>query len=166
MANQIGLLQKIKEILGKLISLFRQLIGKEKREIHLVDLAKVMARFEGYYIPNSRARRNKNPLNLKWSKFAIKYDSDGFCIFNLPYDGWKACLYDLEMKCKGYTRTGLGPTSTVKDLIYVWSATDQEPYLKFVCQKLKIPQTFQLQEFSLKEIYSTLSKRLSELEQG
>jgi hypothetical protein len=166
MATIIELLEKIKEIKEKLVSLYQQLLGIKKSELHVIDLAKVMARFEGYYLENSRARRNKNPLNLKWSKFAVKYDPDGFCVFIDNYLGWKACLWDLEMKCKGYTVTGLKPTSTIKELIYVWSATDQEPYTRFVCQKLKISQDYQLQNFSLKEIYLTLEKRLPELVKG
>lgn len=162
----IELLQKLKEVLDRLAELLAQLRRRIPKEIHLIDLAKVMAQFEGYYIPNSRARRNNNPLNLKGSKFTTEYDSGGFCIFKTPKIGWKACLWDLEMKCRGYTRTGLKPTSTIKDLIYVWSATDQEAYLKFVCQKLKIPRTYQLQNFSLKQIYLTLEKRFEELEKG
>ena len=165
----LTLLRKLEEALEKLKRLLESLekhLMEKKKEIHLIDLAKVMARFEGYYILNSRARRNNNPLNLKGSKFTDKYDNGGFCIFKKPMAGWKACLWDLEMKCKGYTRTGLGPTSTVKELIYVWSATDQEPYVNFVCQQLKIPKDYQLQNFSLKEINLTIEKRIDELVKG
>jgi len=166
MSKLIELLTGKLNILKQIVALYQKLIGKKKVKLHLVDLAKVMAKFEGYYIENSRAWRNKNPLNLKWSKFTELYDNDGFCMFDTPYGGWRACLWDLEKKCRGYTRTGLKPTSTVKDLIYVWSATDQEAYVKYVCDKLKIPSDFQLKNFSLDQINLTLKKRFSELEKG
>jgi len=137
---------------------------KKLEKIHLVDLAKSMAEFEGYFIPATRAHRNKNPLNLKWSKFTELRDDKGFCIFETFYDGWKAALWDLEKKCKGYTRTGLVPTSTVRNLIYVWSATDQEPYTRFVCKELKIPSDYQLKDFSLKEINLTIKRYLDNKE--
>jgi hypothetical protein len=152
----------ITKIFG-LLNLFLFWTRKKKaRQLHVIDLARVMARFEGYYTQGTRAQRNKNPLNLKWSKFTNFYDDGNFCIFETVEDGWKAGLWDLEMKCKGYTRTGLKPTSTVRNLIYVWSATDQEAYLRYVCQKLKIPFDYQLKCFSLKQINLTLKQYLDE----
>jgi hypothetical protein len=151
------------ETLKIIISFFQNLFKKKEKELHLIDLAKAMAQFEGYYLENSRARRNNNPLNLKWSPYATLYDMDDFCMFETPYEGWKACLWDLEKKCRGYTRTGLKPTSTIQDLIYVWSETNQREYLKYVCQKLKILPTFQLKDFSLKQLYLTMTKRWSDL---
>ena len=134
-------------------------VAREKK-IPLLDLAKAMAEFEGYFSHASRAARNKNPLNLKSSKFTRLYDAQNFCIFETIYDGWKAGLWDLKQKCRGYTRTGLGPLSTIRSLIYIWTADNQEPYTQFVCQKLKIPSDYQLKEFDLKEINLTLGKYL------
>lgn len=154
------MLTKFRKFLAWIFSLFFKDPEKEPEKIHIVELAKVMARFEGYYIGGSRAKRNNNPLNLKWSPFTENYDYGHFCIFRNIYDGWKFGLWDLEKKCKGYTRTGLNSESTVKELIYTWSATDQKEYAQFICGKLKIPLTYQLKEFSLKQINLTIEKQL------
>jgi len=153
------LIQQIIKLI--LIRFFRKPEIKTEK-IHLVDLAKAMAEFEGYFIPGSRAQRNRNPLNLKWSKFTDLRDDKGFCIFNTFYDGWKAGLWDLEKKCKGFTRTGLKPTSTIKELIFVWSATDQEAYSDYVCKELKILSDYQLKDFDLEKINLTLEKYLEQ----
>ena len=150
----------IQQILKFLLVLFSKKPEEKPKKIHLVDLAKAMAEFEGYFIPGARAQRNRNPLNLKWSKFTDLRDDKGFCIFNTFYDGWKAGLWDLEMKCKGYTRTNLKPTSTIRELIFIWSATDQEAYSEYVCKELKIPSDYQLKEFDLAQINLILEKYL------
>lgn len=160
MFNLIRLLTEKLNILNLLISLYQRLIKKKEREIHIVDLARAMAEFEGYYIEDSRAQRNRNPLNLRWSPECYEYDSDSFCKFITPEIGWEAGLWDLDKKCRGYTRTGLTPTSTIKDLIFVWTEDNKQEYLNYVVKKLKIGFEFQLKDFSLKQPNLTLEKYL------
>jgi len=129
----------------KIFSLFTPF--KRKRKIFLRDLAEAMARFEGFYSSDSRARRNHNPLNLKESPFRVGKDKDGFCIFKNNRIGWAAGLWDLSQKKKGNTRTGLGPNSTIKDLIYIWTEDHKEEYLFYVIQRLGIDRNFRLKNF-------------------
>ena len=160
MFNLIKLLTEKLNILKLLISLYQKLIKTKEREIHIVDLAKAMAEFEGWYIENSRAWRNCNPLNLRWSPQCRAYDTDSFCKFIAPEKGWKAALWDLDKKCRGYTRTGLKPTSTIKDLIFVWTEDNKQEYLNYVVKKLKISSEFRLKDFILAQPILTLEKYL------
>ena len=114
---------------------------------NLRELAEAMAIFEGFYLINSRANRNNNPGNLRWSPMASGYDAEKFAIFETKSKGWEALLWDLGKKCKGETSTKLTPNSTVRDLIYTWSATDQKDYTNFVCERLKIKPEFRIKNF-------------------
>jgi len=159
----------MKNLLLKIIYLYRQLISvvqlliKKKQEsqktpkkipekIPVRKLAESMAGFEGFYSKNSLAQRNNNPLNLRWSKYMTE-KRGGFAFFDTPELGWSAGEYDLACKCRGKTRTGLTGESTIRDLIYVWApVSDNNPnnenYIKYVCSRLKVKDTFQLKNFS------------------
>jgi len=97
----------------------------------------------------SRAYRNHNPGNLRSSPFQIS-QVDGFAVFRNDFVGYMALHWDLMQKAKGNTVTGLGPESTIKDLIYVWAppsdnnATDE--YVKSVCLKSGFQPTTKLKE--------------------
>ena len=113
----------------------------------LRQLATAMAKVEGFYIPNSRAERNANPGNLKYSPFTQNYDAQGFAVFPSFKDGWDAFLWDLKAKQEGRTRTGLNGESTLKDLIWVWSEDNQETYLSSVLKELSLTSYTKLKEF-------------------
>ena len=58
------------------------------REIIILNMSFAIARFEGFYIPNSVAQRNNNPGNLRsWGNNPIV---DGYTKFQTIEDGWKA----------------------------------------------------------------------------
>jgi hypothetical protein len=63
---------------------------------------------------------------------------DNFAVFKNEQLGWMAFHYDIMMKSKGKTSTGLGPDSTLRDLLYVWAPpsdnNDTEAYIKNVCK--------------------------------
>lgn len=52
--------------------------------------AEAIAHFEGYYQPGSRAKRNKNPGNLRRWDPKLPVDGDGFQIFPTEMKGWEA----------------------------------------------------------------------------
>jgi hypothetical protein len=144
--SQTKVLWAIINQLMKVIAELKKQLGV--RKIKIRELAEAMATFEGFYLPtNPRAKRNNNPGNMKGSQWESGKDKDGFSIFPDIETGWKAFEWDLEMKTKGMTRTELTPESTIKDLIYTWSATDQQEYTDFVCGKLGISESFKLKNF-------------------
>ncbi len=149
--KQINILKALIGILKKLLALFQKKKEvEEEQRINLKELAEAMAHFEGFYRTDyeTLAQKNHNPLNLRWSKF-MTMQKGGFAFFENNEIGWKACLWDLCKKCKGETSTGLNSEKTLKDLIYIWSATDQEPYMNYVCQKLKVGADYKLKNFEL-----------------
>lgn len=106
-----------------------------------------MAEFEGWHAgginggqggDQSVSYRNHNPGNLRFSIFQLG-TRDGFAYFYNDDTGMFAMRYDLMMKCKGKTVTGLTGDSTLKDLIKVYSASDGVAltnYVNFVVGKI------------------------------
>lgn len=115
----------------------------------LKDLATAMSIMEGFPIVGSRPYRNHNPLNLKYcgQKLAIGKDDKNFCIFKNDEDGWITCLNDLRCKRDGKSISGLNGNSTIEQLIKVWSETDQNEYVNFVCKKLKVAKDYKIGNF-------------------
>ena len=152
--DRLNVLKSLLALALKLLSLIklRDIIAEEptERRIVLKELGEAMAHFEGFYRTDyiTLAQKNHNPLNLRWSKF-MTHSVNNFAVFLNDEMGWKGCLYDLCKKCKGETVTKLTAESSLKDLIYTWSATDQAPYLNYVCQKLKVSKDFKLKGFIL-----------------
>jgi len=143
-------LQFFKTILGLLQQIFlliSDLFRSQQKKIPIEKLAAAIKKFEGWY-PGSRSFRNNNPGNLRSSKFQAG-QADGFAFFKSHAIGRSALLWDLRQKCLGKTRTALGPESTLHDLIFTWSETDQKAYLDFVCQQLGVAGDFQLKNFLL-----------------
>ena len=85
----------------------------------LYSLALAMQHHEGYR-KGTRSFRNNNPGNLRSSPFADRIE-DGFAVFPDYYVGLAALLRDLWGKCTAHTSTGLGPDSTVADLVRVFA---------------------------------------------
>lgn len=86
-----------------------------------------MAEHEGWkpvgdpkYPNGTRSYRNHNPGNLRNSPFADRI-VDGYAVFGSDAMGWFAFQWDITQKAKGNTSTGLGPNSTLRDLIRVWA---------------------------------------------
>lgn len=115
-----------------------------------------MAEHEGWHDPShpkypngSLAYRNHNPGNLRASPFASG-TKDNYAYFRSDFIGWMAFHWDLMQKARGNTRTGLGPSKTVRDLIFTWAppsdSNDSEAYLKRVCEKAGIKESTTLGE--------------------
>lgn len=144
----IDLLKKTLKITNTLI---RVTIELRNRRIPIYELSEAMAIMEGYYNPRNLAYRNRNPLNLRYSKYQSD-NQNGFAIFETHKKGWVAGIWDLSQKCRGITSTGLTSQSTIAELISVWappSENNTENYIKFVVEKLKIHRDYKLGKFLL-----------------
>ena len=101
------------------------------------------------YKPGSLTWRNNNPGALRWSIFQVGQRS-GFSYFNSYEDGFKALMWDVEQKCKGNTRTKLGPESTIYEFFTVWSPThdnnDPLKYAQFVARAVGLTIKSKLKE--------------------
>ena len=125
--------------------------------LKLERLMLAMAEHEGWFYPKeqgyaigSKSYRNNNPGNLRASPFSISIQ-DGFAVFKTEADGWAGFKWDLIQKAKGNTTTGLGPNSTIRDLIHKWAPVSDgnQPnlYLVHVLQMTGFPETMTLREF-------------------
>lgn len=119
----------------------------------LIDAMQVV---EGWHVPapgnawrGSRAWRNKNPLNLRFSKYQAG-TIDGFAFFIDDMTGRQAAASDIIAKCKGNTRTGLTGKSTLRDLIRVWApesdGNNPVSYLSTVCRHTGFAPDMKLEE--------------------
>lgn len=115
----------------------------------LEALADAIKTYEGWF-PFSRAWRNNNPGNLRFSRFQTGRRG-GFAYFASYATGWLALWYDLWAKCTGNTRTGLGPRSTLLDLCRVWApeanGNDPTAYATFIAKRLNVYITTPLKWF-------------------
>ena len=140
------------------------------RELYpkLYDLALAIRAFEGWEAPRgklpygplgpgapsvrtegSRSWRNNNPGNLRESIYASDI-ADGFACFPHYFVGFFALTMDLFAKCTGKTRTGLLPTSTLRDLVYAYAPADEndaEAYTNFLAQRLEVPDDTRIDTF-------------------
>lgn len=92
------------------------------------------------WLPGSRSNRNRNPGNLRAGSGQIGNDTDGYAIFPSFVAGYTALLTDLAAKFTGYSKTGLGPASTLLQLfeVYAPAADHNDPlrYAEYVAQWL------------------------------
>ena len=85
-------------------------------------LARAITIAEGW-LPDSPSLsfRNHNPGALRSSPFQLGV-RDNFAYFLNDSVGFFALMWDLAKKCRGETRTNLGPKSTLEDLIRTYTA--------------------------------------------
>src|SRR3990167_2444302 len=122
----------------------------------LKEFAQAIQDHEGYF-PGSRAWRNKNPGNLRLSKFQAG-TRDGFSYFDSYEEGLAALIFDLKKKCLGQTRTSLDTSSTILDFCNVWAPSwdSNNPliYAQFIAKRLNLSISA-----TLGEIYSEEAPR-------
>lgn len=117
-------------------------------------LALAIAEQEGWLTPKeagnncgSRSWRNNNPGNLRTSPLMIGTDG-GFAVFKTENGGFAALEWDLTQKAKGNTSTGLGPKSTLRELIFKWAppsdSNNSEAYLTNIIKMTGFPESTQL----------------------
>ena len=112
------------------------------RELYplLYRVARAIETFEGNI--------QNNPGNLRYSRFGETAMS-GFALFDNYHTGFLALLYDLRSKATGRTVTGLGPDSTLEELMHIYAPPSENntlSYLRFIESKTELSARTKLQD--------------------
>lgn len=81
-----------------------------------------IARANGFHDPTSDCYKLRNPLMIRSFARPGKHETDeqGRRIFTSLLSGYKAALFDVELKITGKSRAGLKPTDTLANLLGVY----------------------------------------------
>jgi hypothetical protein len=97
----------------------------------------------------SRSYRHHNPGNLRKSPFEY-LNLEGYSVFKNDEIGRLALHFDILKKAAGQTSTGLGPTSTLRDLIYTYAPpsdnNNTEAYIQAVVNHSGLSENLTLAE--------------------
>lgn len=89
-------------------------------------LADSIAEYSGYSDPTHKLYKYRNPGGLKgYLARQIKDQNTGERVFLSVIDGYRALLYDLDLKCKGESSCGLKQDSPLQELLYVYGFPDE-----------------------------------------
>src|SRR5271169_2963604 len=82
----------------------------------LEHLVNAIARLNGMLDPESNCYRLKNPLMLKSYALPGKHEIDevGVRVFQSILNGYKAAMFDIDLKASGKSRANAGPASTLE----------------------------------------------------
>lgn len=86
----------------------------------LEAVADAMMHREGW-APGSHSYRNRNPGNLRPSSPMQPRDEQNYRVFNSLGAGYTALLSELTAKFTGANEHGIGPSSTLQELIDVYA---------------------------------------------
>ncbi len=99
----------------------------------LESIADAIMSFEGWR-PGSRSYRDRNPGNLEHGQ---KTDADGYDTFDTFVAGYAALLTELRSKFTGNNVHGIGPASTMQQLMNIYAPpSDDNPttaYCQYIC---------------------------------
>lgn len=97
---------------------------------------------KGWTNPDMAPYRLRNPLMLR--DFALpgknEVDENGYRVFDTLLAGYRAGLYDLEIKCKGGSRCGIKAHDPLDNLLRVYEISElggQQAVVKFLKRALK-----------------------------
>ncbi len=80
------------------------------------------------YQPDSEAYKLRNPMMLK--NYAPpgkhKVDENGYRVFDSLLGGYKSGVYDVTIKLKGQSNSGIKTTDTLRNLLAVYSINKEE----------------------------------------
>lgn len=85
-------------------------------------LVDAIGKANGIHSPESDCYRLRNPLLIRSFARPGKHETDeqGRRVFASLLSGYKAALFDMELKITGKSRAGLLPTSTVANVLGVY----------------------------------------------
>lgn len=85
-------------------------------------LVDAIGKTNGIHNPESEAYRLRNPLLIRSFARPGKHETDeqGRRVFKSLLSGYKAALFDMELKVRGQSRAGLQPTSTLANVLGVY----------------------------------------------
>lgn len=90
-----------------------------------------LAQLNGWHDPRSEAYQLRNPLLLQAHSPKHEKDEKGRRVYKTLVAGYDNGLFDTEVKCKGRSRAGLTPFSTLADIV-VWHG-----HTKFAARTVK-----------------------------
>jgi hypothetical protein len=96
---------------------------QRKSNVPLVEsLVDCIGSLHGIQHPGSMAYQLRSPLLIKSFAKPGKHvvDADGRRIFPSLLSGYKAAVYDMELKVRGQSRAGLKPTDGLRNLLGVY----------------------------------------------
>lgn len=85
-------------------------------------LVDAIGRANAFHDPTSECYKLRNPLLIRSFARPGKHETDeqGRRIFSSLLSGYKAALFDIELKITGNSRAGLKPTDTLTNLLAVY----------------------------------------------
>lgn len=88
----------------------------------LEALVDAIGKANGIHNPESETYKLRNPLLIKSFARPGKHETDekGRRIFSSMLSGYKAGLFDIDLKIRGKSRAGLQPTDTLANLLAVY----------------------------------------------
>lgn len=106
------------------------------------SLVDAIGHFNRIEVPSSLAYQLRSPLLIKSFAKPGKHilDSEGRRVFPSLLSGYKASVYDMELKVKGQSRAGLKPEDCLRNLLGVYGIkdyNDAENVVKFLRHALK-----------------------------
>lgn len=132
-------------ILFNIIKTLKQVIELYTKS-NIRKWAEAMSEFEGFNIQGSVAQRNKNPLNLRWSRYQLGV-RDGFAYFADVATGWKAAEFQLTIACNG-TSKYYWPTMTLESFFTVYAPrydnNQPDKYAQYVAGRLGVSVDIQI----------------------
>jgi len=126
-------------------------------KVKLEALLNAIGRYYGAFDdPDQPAYKLRNPLLIRSFSVPGRHDVDkeGRRIFKSFLAGYRACLYDLEIKLSGHSRAKIRNTDAIENLLRVYGITEpasQEVVVKFLRRALndtEIKRTTSLSYFS------------------
>jgi len=93
----------------------------------LEAVADAIMKFEGW-APGTRSYVNRNPGNLEGGQYK---DDRGYNVYKSLCEGYTALVADLFDKFTGNNKHGLGPKSTVIQLMSVYAPPSENPTLSY-----------------------------------
>lgn len=149
----LGILSRVLMGLVLILNKLLEELKKKNKEKVIERLAKVIAKQEGFYVPNSRAQRNHNPGNLIYvgQSKAIGKDDAGFAIFSNDEDGWEALKWQLDYIFEGKSKY-YKPEMTIEEFVNVWASTspleEKKAYAKAIADEFKVDVKTPLKELN------------------
>ncbi len=97
-------------------------------------LADSLATLNNFYRPDSEAYQLRNPLLLKSFARPGKHDVDesGRRVFDSFLGGYKAAVFDVQLKVSGGSNTGLKPTDKLRNLLGVYGIKQENECMSVV----------------------------------
>lgn len=101
-----------------------------------------IASLKGFSNPDSVTYQIKNPLNIRSFARPGKHeiDEEGRRVFQSFLAGYKACLFDLDIKIKGESRAGIREGDKLSNLLRVYGISEklgQQQVVKYLKRALK-----------------------------